>query len=89
MDLEVFVDPYFSDEHLAPKPHKFAFQSVLAAATESYYLTPNHKDVNAPKVVHVGDNLICDGGATRVRGYGFQHVVNPTNLVEIFKEMGI
>ncbi|MNC02777.1 hypothetical protein D3C75_501600 [compost metagenome] len=89
MDLDIFAEPFFSDQALLPKPHKHVFSQVRVNMVEAYWETVNvNVTASSLKCLHVGDNLVCDGGAIK-DGYSFQHVDNPDNLVEIFKEMGI
>lgn len=90
MDLNVFADPFFSDQSITPKPHHQVFGHVRMNMIEAYWETVNiNKTASELKILHVGDNLICDGAAARMPSYSFQHVDNPDNLVEIFKQMGI
>lgn len=77
-ELDVFTTVLFSDNFGHAKPHFKTFESVR------YHLQREDDEV----MVHVGDNLICDGGAVRC-DYSFQHVTNPGNLVEIFNQAGL
>lgn len=81
-DLDVFDSVLFSDDFGFAKPNFKTFESVR------YMLQREDDECGVPTIVHVGDNLICDGGAARA-GYNFQHVTDPANLVEIFKSVGI
>lgn len=81
-ELDVFDSVLFSDDFGHAKPNYKTFESVR------YMLQREDDEYGQPTIVHVGDNLICDAGATRA-GYNFQPVDNPNNLVEIFKSVGI
>lgn len=77
-ELDVFTAVLFSDDFGHAKPSFETFESLR------YRL--QREDDEA--MVHVGDNVICDGGATHC-GYSFQHVTDPDNLVEIFNKAGL
>lgn len=81
-ELEVFDATLFSDDYGHPKPRHNTFNHIM------YRLQREDDEHGHPTIVHVGDNLICDGFAVRY-GYNFQHVDNPDNLVEIFKSVGL
>lgn len=76
--LNVFDTAVFSDSFGHAKPNFNTFDSAR------YSLAREDDE----QICHVGDNLICDGGATRA-GYSFQHVTDPDNLVEIFNKAGL
>lgn len=74
--LEVFDTCQYSDLIGKPKPHGSLFDYVRSVLCADEL------------IIHVGDNLICDGAATKF-GYEFQHCLNPVDLVATFKSVGL
>lgn len=81
-ELELFEFMHFSDlEGRFAKPHPVFFLS-----TENYfYFTEKVKSQN---ILHIGDNLICDGGCQKL-GWNFLHVLNPKDLLNKLKNQEI
>lgn len=79
--LEVFELALFSDRFGVPKPHGKIFNQM------SSYFQDDHGFTWKP-MVHVGDNLICDYAA-QMFSYAFQPCLNPDDLVDTFKSVGL
>lgn len=90
-DLNVFKETRFSDLTELPKPHGIMFTDIKVIL-EDWAAHDLGFDEFTPaphlRAVHVGDNLVCDGGAVRF-GYDFQHCLNPDDLVATFKSVGL
>lgn len=71
-----FMFAHFSDHYSMCKPDTRFFQ--LSLDEHSMY------EVGAHEIVHVGDNLVCDGGCVKV-GMKFKHVSSPKDLLDKIK----
>lgn len=79
---EVFNFELFSDETLTPKPSKEMFDLMYYQAMISTGIPVFDKR----HVLHIGDNKICDGAATKY-GMNFLYVENPAHLaIELNKK---
>ncbi|MNR21025.1 hypothetical protein D3C85_1379000 [compost metagenome] len=90
-DMNVFKETRFSDLTGHPKPHGSMFTGIKHALEDWAALDLGFdEEAESPLLtaVHVGDNLICDGRATRF-GYDFQACLNPDDLVATFKSVGL
>lgn len=70
----IFSGFTFSDEVLFAKPHHQIFKHTFQSVQKE---SPSIKPEN---ILHIGDNLICDGGAESF-GFQFQHVNNPEDFL--------
>lgn len=89
--LEVFRSALFSDSFGVPKPNGRIFNETKCNLEEAAaYDADIDEDQPSPRLtaVHVGDNLVCDGRATRFN-YDFQLCLNPNDLVSTFKSVGL
>lgn len=78
-EWNVFSTALFSDEELVPKPNPIIFERMYEEVQE------NHDDfISENDIIHVGDNKICDGVASKL-GFQFFYVENPTDLSEKLK----
>lgn len=68
----------FSDEQNVSKPHERFWRTVWGYADENAHWPS--------EVLHVGDNLICDGGCQKY-GIQFQHVNGPAELARVLERL--
>jgi FMN phosphatase YigB (HAD superfamily) len=68
----------FSDVHGVSKPHPEFWQAVR---TRAGYL-----DIAPEEIVHVGDNMICDGGS-EAHGIAFRYTPNPAGLPAVIESL--
>lgn len=90
-DMNVFKETKFSDLTGVPKPHGTMFTHIkLNLEDWAAFDSGLDEDMESPQLtaVHVGDNLVCDGRAA-LFGYDFQHCLNPDDLVDTFKSVGL
>lgn len=72
LDMVPFMFTHFSDVYQMCKPDPRFFKLTLDE--EMMY------DVNTEEVLHIGDNLICDGKCVDI-GFNFCHISNPQDLL--------
>lgn len=90
-NLDAFRSTLFSDSYGVPKPNGRIFGETKCNLEEAAaYDVGVDEDTPSERLtaVHVGDNLVCDGRATRF-GYDFQHCLSPDDLVATFKSVGL
>lgn len=68
--LDIFEFKHYSDDFENSKPSPIFF-------TRTQIHVPNIKVEN---ILHIGDNLICDGGCQKL-GWNYLHVKNPNDLL--------
>lgn len=79
---DIFAFKVFSDLHGHAKPHREFFRDVITGAAKV------HTIIRPRDIIHVGDNTICDGGAT-MSGLEFFYVSGPEMIPDIISHLGI
>lgn len=80
----------FSDLDGYSKPHPEFFGMILdrARAVQTAEQPEGRADLSRGEILHVGDNLICDGAATQA-GMNFFYVRGPAELPKVAETLGI